>query len=553
MNLTLRILLSRLSAVLLLAGGGGFMMSAQWARVLTTSGDRMQSLELSSMSAYGNSTDNAIILRPDKTNQEIDGFGYAITYAACHNLMKMPKADREELLRKTFSPTDGHGVSYVRISIGCNDFSSDEYTLCDLHDSGSPDHLGHFSLHTDETQYVIPVLKEILSFNPALKIIAAPWTPPRWMKYHEERGESPDGDGQGDWTGGRLRPKYYSVYGEYFVKFIRTMADNGIPVYAVSPQNEPLNWGNSASLYMPYTDMADFVSKGLAPALKRAGLSTKIYIYDHNYNYDNMADQRHYPLLAYQRMGSGFEGEELVAGACYHNYGGKLDDIKDDVVWGNRQDKELIFSEASIGEWNDGRNLNARLSYEMDELVISTTLNRFKASLVWNFMLDTNKSPHRPAGCSTCYGAVDLDADNTGNYTLNSHYYIMAHASDAVKPGARRIDTEGWWTNGLSYAAFLNPDNTTAILLSNRNDFDIDVKVNSNGNTYLLKVPARGVLSARMDFPSDPLDNSADIPVTISPDAGAATELYDLTGRKVAAPRQGEIYVTSSGDKLIQQ
>lgn len=548
MNLTSKILLSRLSAVLLLMWGGGFVISAQYARVLTTSGDRTQSLEVTTMTSYGNSTDDAIILRPSSANQEIDGFGYAITYASCHNLMRMPETLRKELLRKTFSLTEGYGVSYVRISIGCNDFSSDEYTLCDNHDPA--DHLRHFSLHTDETDYVIPILREIISLNPSLKIIAAPWTPPRWMKYHEERGESPDGDETGDWTGGRLRPKYYGVYGEYFVKFIRAMADNGVPVYAVSPQNEPLNWGNSASLYMPYTDMADFVSQGLAPALKHAGLRTKIYIYDHNYDYDESKglNQRHYPLLAYQRMGSGFDGEELVAGACYHNYGGRIDDIKEDVVWGDRQDKELIFSEASIGEWNDGRNLWSRLAYEMDELVISTLLNRFKASLVWNFMLDTNKSPYRPNGCSTCYGAIDLNASDPSDYTLNSHYYIMAHASDAIKPGAKRVDTEGWWANNLSYAAFVNPDNTTAILLSNQDDTDMDVKVHSNGNTYLMKVPRRGVVSARMDLKTP--DVSAALQ-TVCDSAGAADNpLYDLSGRPVANPVTGEIYVTSSGGKV---
>ncbi len=527
--------------------GGGFVLSAQYARVLTTSGDRTQSLEATTMKAYGNSTDDAIILRPSRTNQEIDGFGYAITYASCYNLLKMPENVRKDLLRKTFSPTDGHGVSYVRISVGCNDFSSDEYTLCDNHDSS--DHLRHFSLHSDEIRYVIPILKEILEFNPSLKIIAAPWTPPRWMKYHEERGESPDGDSTGDWTGGRLRPKYYSVYGEYFVKFVKAMEGNGITIYAISPQNEPLNWDNSASCYMPWTDMADFVSQGLAPALKRAGLKTRIYVYDHNYDYDASKGlgQEQYPLKIYQRMGSGFEGEELVAGACYHNYGGKLDDIKEDVIWGDRQDKELIFSEASIGEWNDGRNLWARLSYEMDELVISTLLNRFKASLVWNFMLDTNKSPYRPKGCSTCYGAVDLNASDPSDYTLNSHYYIMAHASDAVKPGAKRIDTEGWWANNLSYAAFLNPDNTTAILLSNQGDTDLDVKVHSNGNTYLMKVPRKGVVSARMDFPTSAVSN-----IEVADDNGRDVNgiFHDLNGRRVTDPCPGEIYVTSSGDKI---
>lgn len=552
--MTITNLLSRLSTTLLLSiCGSGMIASAQYARVLTTSGDRLQSLEELTMAPYGDSTDDAIILRPNSVNQEIDGFGYAITYASCYNLMKMTDDARKHLLRQTFSLTDGYGVSYVRISIGCNDFSSREYTLCD--DFNANDPLGEFSLQTDETQYIIPILKEIIELNPALKIIAAPWTPPRWMKYHEERGESAIGEGVGDWTGGRLRQNYYKVYGEYFVKFIQAMANNGVTIYAVSPQNEPLNWGNSASMYMPYTDMADFVSQGLAPALKQAGLTTKIYIYDHNYDYDESKglNQHNYPLLAYQRMGSDFEGEELVVGACYHNYGGKIDDIKSDIIYGDRQDKELIFTEASIGEWNDGRNLEARLAYDMDELVISTTLNRFKASIVWNFMLDTNKSPYRPNGCSTCYGAVDLDVTNLSDYTFNSHYYIMAHASDAVKPGAKRIDTEGWSRSGISYAAFVNPDNTTAILISNKSSRKINVKVNSNGHTYLISVPRHGVVSAQLDISSEA---SLALPEDDIIQSEKNASYYNLKGIKTSNSTANGVYLRRQGnhtEKVIKR
>lgn len=544
----------RLSIFLLFSiCGGGLSLSAQYARVLTTSGNRLQSLDELTMTPYGDSTDDAIILRPNSVNQEIDGFGYAITYASCYNLLKMPQEARKQLLRQTFSPTDGYGVSYVRISIGCNDFSSREYTLCD--EFNEDDLLGNFSLQTDETLYIIPILKEILALNPALKIIAAPWTPPRWMKYHEERGESPIGVGLGDWTGGRLRHNYYKAYGEYFAKFVQAMDKNGVTIYAVSPQNEPLNWGNSASMYMPYTDMADFVSQGLAPALKQAGLTTKIYIYDHNYDYDESKglNQHNYPLHVYERMGSDFEGEELVVGACYHNYGGKIDDIKNDVIFGDRQDKELIFTEASIGEWNDGRNLDARLAYDMNELVISTTLNRFKASLVWNFMLDTNKSPYRPGGCSTCYGAVDLDASNLSDYTLNSHYYIMAHASDAVKPGAKRIDTEGWWKNGVSYAAFVNPDNTTAILISNQGSRKVDVKVHSNGHTYLISVPRHGVVSAQLDIPSE---SSLTLPEDDIKLGKEDAVYYNLQGIKTTDTTANGVYLKRRGrqtEKVINR
>ncbi|MDO4319617.1 MAG: glycoside hydrolase family 30 beta sandwich domain-containing protein [Bacteroidales bacterium] len=519
--------------------------TSQIAHVYTTTSDRSQSMTLTALSPQGNSTTDAIVIT-NRQNQEIDGYGYAITYASCYNLLeRMSAQQRHELLERTFSHTNGYGVSYVRISIGCNDFSSDEYTLCDAKGDRS-DLLQHFRLHSDEINYVIPVLKEIIAINPDIKIIAAPWTPPRWMKYENNDPSQTSTS----WTGGRLHPDFFMTYGEYFVKFIRTMESYGIRIHAVSPQNEPLNSGNSASMWMPWDDEAGFVSKGLAPALHNAGLKTKIYIYDHNYNYDNGPwGNDDYVRKVYNQMGTGFVGEELVAGSCWHNYGGQLKDIANDIVWG-RQDKELLFSEASIGQWNDGRNLNARLAYEMDELIIGPALHRFRGSLVWNFMLDSNGAPNRPKGCTTCYGAIDLmldDARSEPRLSYNSHYYIMAHASAVIKPGAHRVDTDGWWTEGLSYAAFHNPDNTSAILFSNNGDKNLNVNVNTDNHTYTVAVPAKSVVSMRMGL--DPDLTGVD-GVAVDTD-NEPVSLYDLQGRLARHPVAGRLYITSKGEKII--
>lgn len=553
-----QIFLYCLKAALLLGGGGGFSLSAQWARVYTSTPDRLRSLHEEVIQEHGSpSADDAIVIASGAgLNQEVDGYGWAITYAACRNLMRIDAASRHALLVKTYSPTEGYGVSYARIAIGGHDFSSDEYTYCE-EKGPEADLLRNFSFTSDETDYVIPILKEILELNPALKIIAAPWTPPRWMKYHEERGESPDSEGIGDWTGGRLRPKYYRAYGEYFVRFIREMAANGITVHAVSPQNEPLNWGNSSSMYMPWEDEAAFVKEGLAPALHDAGLPTKIYIYDHNYNYDNdKKGNGNYVTKVYGRiLDTDFPGKELMAGSCWHNYGGRVEDIAQDVVWGDWSDMELLFTEASIGEWNNADDLYLSLSRDMDELVIAPALHRFRGSLGWNMMLDSDFGPHRgPGACETCHGALDLILDRDGNPSgeirPTSQYYAMAHASAVVKPGARRVDTSGWWADGLSYAAFRNPDNTTAILFANSGDTTRNVKVDADGHTYLLEIPAKGVVSARMGFESRPTNSVSLLPAD-SDNASHSPRLYDLSGRKVETPVKGAVCVTSDGDKEI--
>lgn len=525
--------------------------AAQSAKVFTTSPDRSQSLTEETITPYGSSTAaDAIILKPSGTNQEIDGFGYAITYAACYNLMRMEEGQRKALLEQTYSPTKGYGVSYARIAIGGHDFSSDEYTYCD---EKGPDNdlLSNFSFTADETAFVIPILQEILAINPSLKIIATPWTPPRWMKY----GDNIPGTPYNSWTGGRLEPKYFYTYGQYFVKFIQEMGRYGIPIHAVSPQNEPLNWGNSSSLWMPWEDEAGFIRDGLAPALHDAGLEVKIYIYDHNYNYDNNKENNgNYVTKVYDRiLNSDFRGKELIAGSCWHNYGGKVEDIKDDVIWGDWQHMDVLFTEASIGDWNNADDLSVSLARDMDELVIAPSLHRFRGSLGWNFMLDSNNEPHRGAGaCTNCHGALDLiltsDGQPTGGLRPTSQYFAMAHTSAVVKPGARRIDTDGWWTDNLSYAAYLNPDNTTAILLANTGNRDLNVKVNSNGNTYMLTVPAHGVTSARMDIL--PSNQSGVETVATGSFGDIPVVLHDLQGRQVTTPGKGGIYVTSDGKKI---
>ena len=164
----------RLLAICLISALLPLGVAAQEGMVYTTDGTRTYSLTQTALT--GEKSDNirsAIVLKPTETFQSIDGFGFAITYSSSYNLLKMSQEDRTQLLTKTFSPSDGYGVSYVRISIGCNDFSSTEYSLCD--EKGPQDDLlRNFGLYSDETDYVIPVLKEILAINPNLKIIAAP-------------------------------------------------------------------------------------------------------------------------------------------------------------------------------------------------------------------------------------------------------------------------------------------------------------------------------------------------------------------------------------------
>ncbi len=457
---------------------------ARKVQVLTTTADREQSFAKEKLS-LSKAAANALQVRidPNVRYQEMDGFGAAVTGSTCYNLMQMPEKERKAFLVKTFSHKKGLGYSYIRISIGCSDFSLSEYTCCD-----KPG-IENFALQKEELEYVIPILKEIQKINPEIKILGSPWTCPKWMKVDNLKDLKPFDS----WTSGQLNPKYYKDYATYFVKWVEAFTAHGIDIYAITPQNEPLNRGNSASLYMGWREELKFVRDALGPAFKQAGIDTKIYAFDHNYNYDNIVEEQDYTLKIYEDE----EAAAFLTGAAYHNYGGNREELLD--VGSRRPDKELIFTETSIGMWNDGRNLSKRLMDDMREVALGTVNNGCRAVMVWNLMLDSERGPNREGGCQTCYGAVDIERSNYTDITYNSHYYIIGHLSHVVKPGAVRVQAEiANAPKGLMYSAFINPDKSVAFVCLNEASHPVQFSLSTDGKRYVnYTIPARAVSSFR--------------------------------------------------------
>lgn len=508
-------------------------LHAQYYQTYTTTADGKKLMEMAVRRARSTISGNSVILRPAEQYQTMEGFGYAMTYSACYNLLKMQPRDRHALLCRTFSTTTGYGCSYVRISIGCSDFSSTEYTLCD-----KPG-LDNFALQKDETDFVIPVLKEILQINPDLKIIAAPWTCPRWMKVHSLSAPS----AYNSWTGGHLNPRYYADYAQYFVHFVQAFQAEGIPIYAVTPQNEPLNGGNCASLLMPWNEQAAFLQH-LAPAFVQAGLQTKIYVFDHNYNYDGKSDQQDYPIKVYDALGESLQGRELIVGSAWHNYGGSPGELDD--IHQKAPGQDMIFTEASIGEWNDGRNLSARLLYDTEQTVIATVNRYCSAVLVWNYMLDLNKGPNLDGGCTTCYGAVDIDRNDYHTVTANSHFYMISHIAAVVRPGAVRIGTNNGVAD-IQYVCFQNPDGTYGIVATNSSSSAKTVGFGVSGiGVGSVSLPAQSVVSVLLTA------ENPELTLTLGNKkfSRSGVERFTLT----SALEQGETYEASflKGEDLSQ-
>ena len=380
-------------------------------------------------------TNQTIHIDASKTYQTIDGFGYTLTGGSAMLISRMEPAARKTLLNELFS-TDGKGigVSYLRLSIGASDLDERVFSYDDLPAGETDPTLAKFSLDPDRT-YLIPLLKQILAINPALKLMGSPWSPPAWMKSN------------GNSKGGSLKLEHYDAYARYFVKYIEGMAKEGIHIEAITIQNEPLHPGNNPSLLMLPAEQALFIKKSLGPAFKAAKLKTKIILYDHN------ADRPDYPISVLNDP----DARKYVDGSAFHLYGGSITALSD--VHNAYPDKNLYFTEQWIGAPG---NLKGDLAWHVRELIIGATRNWSRTVLQWNLAADPTQNPHTPGGCDQCLGALTI---NGSRVKRNPAYYNVAVASKFVRPGSVRIASDESKT--LPNVAFKTPDGHVVLIVLN--------------------------------------------------------------------------------------
>ena len=243
-------------------------------------------------------TSSATIEVDDRhTFQSIDGFGFALTGGSAQLMMRMAADRRAALIQQLFGTgTDQIGISYLRVSIGSSDMNERVFTYDDLPEGKTDPSLSSFNLGPDRED-VLPILKQILAVNPRIKILGSPWTPPSWMKSNDNP------------KAGSLKPEFYDAYGQYFVKYIQAMKAEGIAIGAITVQNEPLNGKNTPSLVLPAQEEAAFIKQSLGPAFRKAGIKTKIILYDHNcdvpdYPESILADPRCRSICRWLRLSS---------------------------------------------------------------------------------------------------------------------------------------------------------------------------------------------------------------------------------------------------------
>jgi O-glycosyl hydrolase/fibronectin type 3 domain-containing protein len=457
-----------LSAVTATTPGEVHRLNAQTVTVVETTGTQSELLAKQPTVSFGTATGgtSTITITPSVTYQQMDGFGAAMTDSSAYNIYNyLTPAQQTSLMQSLFSSSSGIGLTMLRQPMGASDFSAQGNFSYDDMPSGQTDvNLTNFSISKDLT-YTIPVLKQAFAVNPSIKVELLPWSPPAWMKA------------SGTMNGGNFNDTYMPSLAQYFVKAIEAYQGQGIPVYAISPQNEPENSnGSYPTETFSATEEENFIANNLGPALSSAGLGTKIFGYEHNWG------DTTYP----ETLLADSSAAQYIAGISWHCYSGSPS--AQSTVQAAYPSYGAWFTECS-GETSG--SFSGDYGWGMENLIIGTTRNWAKGVMEWNIALNQNSGPTN-GGCTNCYGFVTI---NTGaspaTVTPTTSYYTYGQANGVV-PGAYRIETNSAaiGAGGIEDVAFQNPNGSIVLIVYNDGTspatFDINWAPNNTNLVYTL-------------------------------------------------------------------
>lgn len=406
---------------------------------------------------------DAVVIDPAGTCQEVLGFGAALTEASAYMIDQLAPATREQFLRELFSPSE-LGIGTTRICIGSSDYATTMYS----YDEGDPDpELKRFSIDHDRA-YVIPQLLRGRTYNPDLFILASPWSPPGWMKNG------------GTMLGGNLKPANFAVYARYLVKFLEAYQAAGVKIDAITSQNEvdTDQAGKMPACAWAQEHEVAFVRDHLGPAIAAAGLDTKIWLLDHNFN-------------LWGRVYNTLEDPEVfkyVDGVAWHPYVGSVTAMSR--IHDAYPAKHQYVTEGAFGAMADlkgpirfaatpgpmtqgaaGQDANRPRRIPDPNAAIATgglgganaLRNWARCVINWNVVLDENGNPN--IGPFRGGGMITIHS-RTKEITRSPNYWVLKHFTHAARRGSKVIDSRGN-IDGVAHVAFLNPGGSRSLVLSN--------------------------------------------------------------------------------------
>ena len=416
------------------------------------------------------------------------GCGASITDSSASLLGRLPADRRDAVLDQLFSRSTGIGLSYLRQPIGSSAFvAGPRYYTCDDVSSGHTDFdLAQFSVAHDEDG-ILPLLRQARRLNPDLKVMGTPWSAPAWMKTN------------GSLVGGELidAPRYYEAYAAYLVEFVKAYERAGVPVHALTLQNEPQNRTPDVPGMHLGIAQAKRLIHALGPALRHAGLDTQIVAFDHNWSIhpDDLASvppgqspEEDYPFAILSDPATA----RWVSGTAFHCYFGEPD--VQSRLHDRFPDKDVYFTECSGSRGSvdsDAKAFADTLRWHASNVVIGATRHWARTVITWNLALDPSGGPHAN-GYTDFSGLITIEDDNS--FTLNAEYYALAHLSRFVRPGARRVESVDGGGRLMS-VAFRDDDGTIALLVHNTDDADQEADIRWNGLRAGLRLPGGSLVT----------------------------------------------------------
>ncbi len=415
-------------------------------------------------------TQICVFVEPKRTFQTFLGIGGALTDSSAETFAKLPKAKQEEFLTAYYDKEKGIGYSLGRTNIHSCDFSSGSYTYVD---EGDKD-LKTFNVEHDR-QFRIPFIKQaIQKAGGKLTIFASPWSPPPFMKTNGAMLK-----------GGKLKPEFAASWANYYPKFIRAYEREGIPIWGISVQNEPMATQSWESCVYTAEDERDFLKNHLGPTMKKAGLGDrKIIVWDHNRDliYQRVNTIMSDPEAAKYAWGIGYHWYETWAGGEQMN-----DNVK--LVRETFPDKNLIFTEGCAESFKMERIKNWILGERYGFSMINDFNNGTVGWTDWNVLLDEKGGPNHVG--NFCFAPVHADTA-TGELIYTNSYYYIGHFSKFIYPGAKRIAASPSRSQLIS-TAFQNPDGRIAVVVMNKTDKEIPYFLWINGQAAETKSPAHSI------------------------------------------------------------
>ena len=411
-------------------------------------------------------TDASIVVNPSEEFQTFIGIGGAITDASAETFYNLSKNNQKLFLEAYYNQEKGIGYTLARTSIHSCDFSTESYTYVDDGDKV----LKTFSIEHDK-KYRIPFIKKAIeTAGGKLTLYASPWSPPAFMKSNKSMV-----------NGGKLLPEFYQSWANYYAKFIKSYEAEGIPIWGLTIQNEPLAVQRWESCIYTAEEERDFLKNYLGPTLKNESLGDKkIIIWDHN---RDLLFQRANAILNDQ------DAAKYVWGIGFHWY----EDWKDGMPMFNAvhqvnevyPDKNLIFTEGCNESYNLDRikNEDPKLAERYGKSMINDFNNGTVAWTDWNILLDETGGPNHVG--NLCFAPVHGNT-KTDELTFTNSYYYIGHFSKFIRPGAKRIASVSS-SNVLLTTAFKNRDGSLAIVVMNSSDKNIDYSLTLQSKEAYLK------------------------------------------------------------------